>query len=969
MKQRKAKSMNSNIFKNIFEVGLGNNWDNERVRLEVNKMKNLLNEDRLFEFINVFFKKFARANKSYNGTNKMLKWPSLFENICLATCSVIKCSRELKAYTYQKLGTVFLIRGKSDIRYLKKAKTYLLKSLNIITHPNNFYFESVVSLGTTYHGIATQVTSKKKKKEYLLRAIDLYSGTLEKYPSENGISYFLIQSNLGSCIRALCDFEQHDEEIKKYYILSAIKIHKKLYRNYPKSKRHNDPVRFKISLDLALDFVELAKQEIQPEAKKKYFKDAIKVYRRLLNKFTDSSHHSDIFYNQGLLYKHMGDYDAAIRNFQQAKDLFFKDTGSYMLAVFELARSIHAKANEANLAKEIKHDFLRKALSYYDEACTMNMQLPQTDSTVKEIVGWNAAEILDCLGMREEAIARLKELVNFFHEKKNWTEFLNIMIKLANLLFRNNDYEEAFQHLTKVYTKAKELKKFDQIVECTQLLGDYFFKKKEHKEALHYYQESLQNLFHLRCLKKMELSRLFSLDEQTKIFDSLINIHLKRLDNKKAWRYASLPKSRLLLDFLKIGKYSSDDLRNLFQNRDTMAKEEINNADWKIRCFIREKKPLPRRYIVTESDIIINNLKRWGEPLEERRPLLIEYYFLEIPSPKMLIFLIPLWKKSFRVVERDFSLSTVYELLSRINQFVQKNERRLEEYKSPLGNARLFKEIYNNFISPYEDHLKEIMPNEIWFVTHYGLNLFPIHAGLDKHGIFFIEKYPVLYLPSTELPVFIKPKTQGGIKNEALIIANPNKTLGSLGDKSNDIKKLLEKESISTVLIKENKATKKNFIQSLRNLQHMTILHFFTHCSIKDWHNFLTPEIILNKSSLSIFDILYHPDIIFKNDLFVFLGSCDTNLSYTGKPFELFSLASAFLAAGACSVISAIYPSCSKATGEISLNFYKNYFDGEIKIRALHNAILNYMDKYNSKQTLMNSVYEWIPLILMGSPI
>lgn len=277
--------------------------------------------------------------------------------------------------------------------------------------------------------------------------------------------------------------------------------------------------------------------------------------------------------------------------------------------------------------------------------------------------------------------------------------------------------------------------------------------------------------------------------------------------------------------------------------------------------------------------------------------------------------------------------------------------------------------LYDLLIEPIEDLLPDDPNKPVVFIPQQAMFLIPFSCLRDCDGVHLIERHPVSLSPSIRiLQLVSRPCTTAS--DSALIIGNP--TMPALarvpGSPSYALSPLpfaeREAANIGTLLqtraFTGDEATKTLF---QRLAPGRRILHLATHGLVGG----SGAQEIPGALALSPLDggsgLLTSREVMsMRLDAeLVVLSACNTGAGkITGD--GVIGLSRSFLLAGASAVIVSLWSVPDRSTGELMVEFYKNFKGGSNKGQALREAML-------ATKKIYADPLEWASFVLIGNPI
>ncbi|WP_375561746.1 CHAT domain-containing protein [Bernardetia sp. OM2101] len=181
------------------------------------------------------------------------------------------------------------------------------------------------------------------------------------------------------------------------------------------------------------------------------------------------------------------------------------------------------------------------------------------------------------------------------------------------------------------------------------------------------------------------------------------------------------------------------------------------------------------------------------------------------------------------------------------------------------------------------------------------------------------------------------------------------------------IDSLLKKNSWKTEVFLKSEASE----ETLKQVFNPTILHIATHGYFKETENqtpinsMLEAGIVLakpqdnNQAEDGIFTAYEASLLDLQKTELVVISACETGLGKVASQEGIYGLQRGFRAAGAKNILLSLWKVDDKATQELMIIFYKEWFGGKTKQEALHAAQLSMKQKYQHP-------YYWGAFVLVG---
>lgn len=374
-------------------------------------------------------------------------------------------------------------------------------------------------------------------------------------------------------------------------------------------------------------------------------------------------------------------------------------------------------------------------------------------------------------------------------------------------------------------------------------------------------------------------------------------------DHDRALSYVERLKSRNLVEMLE--KDSHERLQGTDITSDTVEQGKIQHP-WKIENS---------RPSYADGSISSQEVRRLVQDKESA-----------------LVYLFPVMEKTaFLVIVRDKETVSGYfdhyshaDLLHDLDHTNRICRHRSPEQRQAMQSV--LEKLYERIFVPLEPHLTDV--HRITFVPYSAFHLLPLHAmsadkGGEKHYI--LDDYLVNYAPSAKILQQCSARRPG------------QSTVSFVGssDPWGDLRlSLQESEAIAQLLGARlfRQATRQDLVDGAAPAR---IIHFSGHsggdhlamCG-KDDGETVDPFTVLE-----IFDTLRLPEAFL-----VTLSACDTSSISVASTDEYIGLPSAFLHAGAPTVISSLWPVSDISTTLLMVRTYKSIHKGLGKAESLCNA-------------------------------
>ena len=270
------------------------------------------------------------------------------------------------------------------------------------------------------------------------------------------------------------------------------------------------------------------------------------------------------------------------------------------------------------------------------------------------------------------------------------------------------------------------------------------------------------------------------------------------------------------------------------------------------------------------------------------------------------------------LVIEDYNLSN---LRNHISELSEKYTAYQEEKSSQRGKAlKEWKDCLENILKDlYVKLFKKIRPflegvKEIIMVPYSGFHLLPLHAMFTEENgprSYIIDDYLVTYAPSAKILKHCRERERNKKENVVVAFANPEGT-GMLHFASEEVKAINKLFEGSHYI---ERARRKDILKQGKK---SNILHYAGHANFNSL--FLHNE-EGGKEEFRVDDIFMSLDL--PNAYMSTLSACETGITRVGRVDEYIGLPSAFLYAGAPTVISSLWSVNDASTGLLMRKMYE----------------------------------------------
>ncbi|MBK9745761.1 MAG: CHAT domain-containing protein [Chloroflexi bacterium] len=263
----------------------------------------------------------------------------------------------------------------------------------------------------------------------------------------------------------------------------------------------------------------------------------------------------------------------------------------------------------------------------------------------------------------------------------------------------------------------------------------------------------------------------------------------------------------------------------------------------------------------------------------------------------------------------DYRFNNEYDFLDSRERWKKALDRTL----SAVWNA-IFAEVY--------PRLKGLNVRRIILFPFGGLGVLPLHAAYHLeagHRNYLIDYFEVTYAPSAFVLADVQRRRESIMERDALIVGVSHYSQKpTLKFVKSEVETIAEYFENNARLLLDSDANVSNVLSLARDANY---LHFACHASFNWLSSISSSELAIGANeSLTMSQIANQLDL--HNTQIVALSACETGISNLGRvPDEFVGLSSAFLQAGARSVISSLWVVGDRSTALIMGEFYRLHLE------------------------------------------
>ena len=292
-----------------------------------------------------------------------------------------------------------------------------------------------------------------------------------------------------------------------------------------------------------------------------------------------------------------------------------------------------------------------------------------------------------------------------------------------------------------------------------------------------------------------------------------------------------------------------------------------------------------------------------------------------------------------------------------------------DEEEKELSPSTLYRLLFDFVFGPISDYFQG---NELIIVPVGPLCLVPFAASIDPVGRYLCESFRIRIVPSLTTLKVIADSPQGyHSESGALVVGDPEvprfmfrgrwQEFSRLPYARKEIEMIGQLIKVKPLIGKE--ATKE---EVLEQLSAVALVHLATHGDIERGEVILAPSSRRNSRTLEEKDcILTMADVLNTKvrAKLVVLSCCHSGRGKISSE-GVVGIARAFLAAGARSVLVALWAIDDEATLSFMSSFYQHLVQGRSSSEAVNKAT-----KYMRESDKFNKIRDWSPFQLIGDDI
>jgi CHAT domain-containing protein len=634
--------------------------------------------------------------------------------------------------------------------------------------------------------------------------------------------------------------------------------------------------------------------------------------------------------------------------------------GSILETLFHVFWPTRTIGEVCFLADEAFHSArpYKKALDYLESAKIIFHQLGEEQEVARcEQKMATIYGVLDDFGEAETLItSALKIFAKYeMFEQANRCFLYRMLAFESEGVWNPAGYQITFNNRLNLY-------RFDMLWRSFLRQTMYYKRKGQIERARISCQNTVNIIEYMTIAISSEVLRPILLSEAYEVYCEMVNICLEKNDVASAVVYIERAKTFFLSglvnyrDAAPINASESESRRFQEIRHDIRKKSiklgEIKDPAEKLVEKVKFDKDLrTKKYIIEKSE----ELTSGTNAIQDRAISLLEICALMDGKDAALVELFPMRDKTAVFVVHG-SQSAVYyiptmsytvsDLVERATRLFQQYEAfrstegllRLEARKQWLDLLELilkelYQELFQNISSCLYDKEGKQIVSKIIFIPFNSFHFLPLHAMFtDQKGKrrYLIDDFTVSYAPSVSiLSKCYKRKRVN--KNDILVAyANPEPTRDLLYAK-NEAESLIDLfgDSLSHF---SSRATKENIIELSRE---PSIFHY---CGHADFEGLYLHGRSDGSECFGVKDIF--KDLYLPNTYLATLSACESGITLPSGVDEFIGIPSAFLYAGAATVVSSLWPVSDISTNLLMRKMYDALREGKGKAESLREAQL-----------------------------
>lgn len=509
---------------------------------------------------------------------------------------------------------------------------------------------------------------------------------------------------------------------------------------------------------------------------------SLSIFNKLAKEYPDDieikQYTANLLNDIGFIYKSIGRYDEAIKNYKRAIEankelgvldelgvnynnlgIVFEKTEQYQESVsnfnnaLDIAKELNQEENIATQFNNIGQIFLaigdnEKAIQNFNNALAISEKIEMSQS--------KKALFISNIGMAELQNGNINKAIESFSKAKDLYSDLDNKNELAKMMYniglaykQAGDYQKMMPYYNEALQINRQLGYADSYAFNLVQIADAQMANKELDNAISNYEEAIVVYDKIIEVEK-GFKRHYTAREEQKVYDKLIVAYLSNGQNQKALFAMELAKIK------NFAANSASDFKSVLLPSLQQIQESLSESEIILDYEFLEKDRLTL-FIITNKEFSTISL--------EKKDLIEDFYeiFMGIRNSK-----------------RSFFKSTPYGRAESRDEFnsILQYYRQLVMVEVPDEDAltkRLYlgKMLYKFLISPVEAQLNN--KTKLFIINTGALQSIPFETLITGNEKYFLIEKSIAYLPSASNIKLVKTRNYDKLKKEILVLnANTN---------------------------------------------------------------------------------------------------------------------------------------------------------------------------------------------------
>jgi len=646
----------------------------------------------------------------------------------------------------------------------------------------------------------------------------------------------------------------------------------------------------------------------------------------------------------GVLWESVGQFDQALDHYQSARAMFEKrgmeiSTAGCDMNMANVYEKLGKLKEAVNLFESAREVFEKKGMETDFAICNMDMGI-----------------VYGKLDQFDKALNLFQSARRVFEQSEMEMSIARCDINMAAVYGAVDQFDKAFNLYEEVLKNQGHIPEFKR--DSLWGMGKILREQGQIKEARGKYDEAIETIESVRQSFYQQEVRSSFLESFYALYYEMVESCLEQKDFGSALEYVERVKSRNLAEMI-----ANRDL--MPKNVTEVEKREYERFRFQIKASVSRLRIERNRTRTIELQEGLRDLQMKHEAMvkilrnkdpefdpDQRVRLSHEDIANIVDDPSTaLVELFPMKDKTIAFVVskdkelvvvpiEDYILSDLMDhinsLMGRYNSFRVSIGRGWEETKINWQQHldKVLRELYDKIFFKIRPHLKGI--HRIAFIPYGGFHLLPLHAMYtdnDSQRHYIVDDYTLIYAPSAKILKQCRERKRSRDGKVLVAFANPEP------EKTGFLRyALYEAENIRNLFPGADlisKCTKEDIIEQAKKVN---VLHYSGHANSYALvlHN---AEERRNREEFVLGDIFENLDL--PEAYLVTLSACETGITRIGGQMdEYMGLTSAFLYAGASTVVSSLWAVSDITTSLLMRKMYEFIKGGTGKAESLRQAQL-----------------------------